>query len=201
MADRYHRHKGVLSLTSRPGRTAGCPSSASLSENNAFSPECLYHQCAKQHNAQQRMVSLFGSSSQPRREAWALEGGHCVRESVLGGCSFSISATAGPTSHNYTTLYTTKLLTATLAASILPRHWSMDRRRYAQTCVEWSDFLVDAGIPHGACALGGSDPLAICWGRHCETGPVHLLWTQNNPTGWAIPMRLGRDRSKPSLWG
>ena len=31
--------------------------------------------------------------------------------------------------------------------------------------------------------------------------PFTVLWTQNNPTGWAIPMRLGRDRSKPALWG
>lgn len=27
-----------------------------------------------------------------------------------------------------------------------------------------------------------------------------VQWTQNNPSGWAIPMRLGRDRNKASLW-
>jgi hypothetical protein len=32
-------------------------------------------------------------------------------------------------------------------------------------------------------------------------GPFTVLWTQKNSAGWAIPMRLGRDRSKPALWG
>jgi len=32
-------------------------------------------------------------------------------------------------------------------------------------------------------------------------GPFTVVWTQKNPAGPAIPMRLGRDRSKPALWG
>jgi len=32
-------------------------------------------------------------------------------------------------------------------------------------------------------------------------GPLTVVWTQTNPAGRAIPMRLGRDRSKPALWG
>src|SRR5256885_1216291 len=32
-------------------------------------------------------------------------------------------------------------------------------------------------------------------------GPFTVVWTQTNPAGRAIPMRLGRDRSKPALWG
>lgn len=31
--------------------------------------------------------------------------------------------------------------------------------------------------------------------------PFGVLWIQNSPSGQAIPMRLGRDRRKPLLWG
>jgi len=32
-------------------------------------------------------------------------------------------------------------------------------------------------------------------------GPFKVLWIQTAPGGSAIPMRLGRDRKKPLLWG
>jgi hypothetical protein len=44
-------------------------------------------------------------------------------------------------------------------------------------------------------------PLPSAGAATAKPDPFTVLWTQNNPTGWAIPMRLGRDRSKPSLWG
>jgi hypothetical protein len=47
----------------------------------------------------------------------------------------------------------------------------------------------------------GAAPLPSRRVAVAKPGPFTVLWTQNNPTGWAIPMRLGRDRSKPSLWG
>jgi hypothetical protein len=47
----------------------------------------------------------------------------------------------------------------------------------------------------------GATPLSSARPATAKPEPFTVLWTQNNPTGWAIPMRLGRDRSKPSLWG
>jgi len=47
----------------------------------------------------------------------------------------------------------------------------------------------------------GATRLPSAGAATAKPDPFTVLWAQNNPTGWAIPMRLGRDRSKPSLWG
>ena len=69
-----------------------------------------------------------------------------------------------------------------------------------QTCVEWSDCLVDAGNPYGACALGGSDPPAICWGRHCEIGPVCRSLDAEQPHGMGDPDATWKRSQQTSLW-
>ena len=46
-----------------------------------------------------------------------------------------------------------------------------------------------------------ADPLSSRAAPTVNGGPFTVLCTQNNSTGWAVPMRLGRDRNKPSLWG
>src|SRR5882757_10976891 len=61
---------------------------------HAFLAQCLHHQFVKQDNAYQRMLSVSGSSPQPRREAWEARYGRLRQRagSPAGGASMSVSA-------------------------------------------------------------------------------------------------------------
>ncbi|MEA2535065.1 MAG: hypothetical protein QOJ93_2876 [Actinomycetota bacterium] len=60
-------------------------------------------------------------------------------------------------------------------------------------------FMLMLGFLMALVPSAGATPLPSAGAA--KPDPFTVLWRQNNPTGWAIPMRLGRDRSKPSLWG
>ena len=62
-------------------------------------------------------------------------------------------------------------------------------------------FLLMLGFLMVLVPSAGATPLPSAWAATAKPDPFTVLWRQNNPTGWAIPMRLGRDRSKPLALG